>query len=180
MEVFLTCLLIFFARIGDVSIGTIRTVAVMRGQRLFSWVLGFFEILIWVFAVSQVINNLGHPAYAIAYALGFATGNYVGLTIERWLALGRQVVEAFTRLGPQLAAALRARGVRVTQFVGEGRDGAVYLLYIEIGRRQTEDVIKEVLAIDPQCFYVVGDIRYSSVTQSEMRSGGWRWSLKKK
>lgn len=95
---------IVVARITDVSLGTLRTMNVMQGRRGVAWILGFCEILIWVFAVSKVIGNLQQPAYAIAYALGFATGNYVGMTFEKWIALGEQVVRVFTRAGAQIAA----------------------------------------------------------------------------
>ena len=82
-----TCILIFAARIVDVSLGTIRTICVVNGRRHVALVLGFFEILVWIFAVSKVIGDLQHPVLAVAYALGFATGNFVGITIEKRLAL---------------------------------------------------------------------------------------------
>ena len=84
----LSCLLIFFARVGDVSLGTLRVVMVTQGRRGRAALFGFFEVLIWVFAAAKVISSLGKPQLAVAYAVGFAVGNYVGLTLERWVVMG--------------------------------------------------------------------------------------------
>lgn len=173
-QVPLTCALIILARICDVSLGTLRTVAVMRGMRTLAWGLGFVEVLIWVFAVSKVIQNLGHPAYALAYAFGFATGNYVGLLLEQWLSLGKQVVRIFSRYGHELATALRSEGIAVTRFEGHGKDGPVWLLYVETQRRRAPAIIRRARELDPACFYVVDDIRTSSVASATSNSPGWR------
>lgn len=175
------CLLIFLARIGDVSLGTLRTVAIWQGRRGMAWVLGFFEVLIWVYAVSQVIVNLNHWALAVSYALGFATGNYVGLTIEQWWAPGRQVVRFFTRMGLDVAEQLRAAGFRVTTFEGQGRDGPVQSLYVESNRREVPRITEIARGADPHCYYVVDDVRHaSSVALEAQRSGGWLAALKMK
>lgn len=176
------CVLIFLARIGDVSLGTLRTVVVMQGRRGLSWLLGFFEVLIWVFAVSAVISNLNHPLLAISYALGFATGNYVGLTIEQWWAPGRQVVRVFSRIGREMAERLRADGYGVTLFTGEGRDGPVNSLYIQTARRGADALTDLAREIDPACFYVVEDVREASTARlaSQQRGMGWRGWLQRK
>jgi len=179
--VFWMCLLIVLARITDVSLGTIRTINVVQGRRRIALVLGFLEILIWVFVVSKVINQIEQPAYALAYALGFALGNYVGMTIERRLALGRQVVRIITRQGPELAKAMRYTNLRVTQFDGYGRDGPVQEIFIEIERRSVRDIIAQARALDPHCFYTVDDIRStSSATVQATQPTGWRAILKKR
>lgn len=176
------CLLIVAARIADVSLGTLRTIMVVQGRRAVAFVLGFCELLIWVTVVSSVITELrAQPLYAIAYALGFACGNYVGMTIERRLALGRQVVRLITRRGPELAQALREAGLRVTQFDGYGRDGPVQEVFIETGRRTAARVIAQARALDPRCYYIVDDIRLASSAAVPLReSTGWRAILKKK
>lgn len=180
-SVLLTCLLIVAARIMDVSLGTIRTINVVQGRRLFALVLGFFEVLIWLLVVSRVINEIQVPAYAIAYALGFALGNFVGMTIESRLALGRQVVRIFSRRGTEMAAALRGVGLRVTQFEGWGRDGPVQELLIEIGRRHAANVVEQARGLDPACFYMVDDIRLVSPAHAQA-GDRIRWSaiVKKK
>ena len=174
------CVFIMAGRVVDVSLGTLRTVSVVRGRRGVAWCLGFFEILIWVFVVSKVVQNLDQPAYAVSYALGFATGNYIGLTLENWFAFGEQVVRIFTREGPAITAALRTERFRVTSFAGEGRDGPVQLLFIEAPRRAIERVIGSARRIDPTCFYVVDDVRAVSRRPSvAYEPTGWRAVLKK-
>lgn len=179
--VLMTCLLIIIARITDVTLGTLRTVYVIQGRRGLSWILGFFEILVWIAAVSKVIQNLSYPAYAISYAFGFATGNYVGMTLEKWLATGRQVIRVFTREGKKIATQLRLEGFRVTSFAGEGRDGPIELLFIEIPRRKTSDVALFSREVDPKCFYTVEDVREASIATLMLHQAtGWRAILKKK
>jgi len=164
-SVFLLCLLIFVARVCDVSLGTLRVVMVTQGRRVLAAGLGFFEILIWVVAVSKVLSNLNRPEFAVAYAAGFACGNYVGLTIERWAAFGRQVVRVFSRHGEEMTDKLRSLGFRVTLFEGRGRDGPVHSLYTETERREVPRLLAEARALDPLCYYVVDDIRVASSAQ---------------
>lgn len=161
-EVVLTCIGIVLARILDVSLGTLRTVCVVNGRRMAAVALGFVEVLVWVIVVSKVIANLTHPAYAISYAFGFALGNFLGLTIERWVAFGDRVVRVFSREGQAIARALRNEGFTITEFAGQGRDGPVYSLYIQTRRRAVERVVQGARAIDPNCFYTVEDIRIAS------------------
>ncbi len=168
VELIVTCALIVIARIADVSLGTIRTVFVVRGHRMGAFVLGFCEVLVWVVVVSRVITNLNQPAYAVSYALGFALGNYAGMTLERWLAYGKQAVRIFTRR-PEIAAALRGAGFAVTEFEGLGRDGIVHLLYVQTHRREVERVANVARSHDPNCFYTVEDIRLAS---SRFEQGG--------
>ena len=179
--VVVSCLLIIAARVTDVALGTLRTVFVVQGRSAASWALGFFEILIWVFAVSRVIANLDQPAYAVSYAFGYATGNYVGIVMERWLALGDQVVRVFTHKGPKIAAQLRKEGFRVTAFPATGRDGPLEMLFIEIPRKKTQDIVLFSRKTDPTCFYIIDDIRQASTaTLGLHQPTGWRAVLKKK
>jgi uncharacterized protein YebE (UPF0316 family) len=180
--VLLTCALIVLARVADVSLGTIRTIMTIQGRRGLAISLSVFELLIWVFVVSSVIQHIGeHPAYGLAYALGFALGTFVGMTIEQRLALGRQVVRIFTRQGPEMAAALRETGYIVTQFDGYGRDGPVQELFIAVERREARQVLDQARALDASCYYMVDDIRQaSSVTARRHAHNGLRSAAKKK
>jgi uncharacterized protein YebE (UPF0316 family) len=181
LEVIATSILIVLARIGDVSLGTVRTVAVINGRRWLSWVLGFFEVLLWIVVVSRVIQTIGEsPLYPIAYALGFATGNFIGITIENHVAYGEQVVRIFSRRGAALATILRERGFRVTEFEGRGRDGPVEMLFIETRRKTVPAALAAARNIDPECFYVVDDVRVASARYAEQQPGGWRSILKRK
>jgi uncharacterized protein YebE (UPF0316 family) len=180
-EVITTSILIILARIGDVSLGTVRTVAVINGRRWLSWVLGFFEVLLWIVVVSRVIQTIGEsPLYPVAYALGFATGNFIGITIENHVAYGEQVVRIFSRRGAAVAAVLRERGFRVTEFDGRGRDGPVEMLFIETPRKTVPKALGMARDIDPDCFYVVDDVRVASGRYMEQQPGSWRSVLKRK
>ena len=165
-SVILISLAIVLARVIDVSLGTFRTVAVVQGRRGLAWVLGFFEVLTWVLVVSEVLATVkDHTWFAIPYAIGFATGNYVGIAIEARLALGRQVVRIFTKDGARLAAALRDANFGVTEFDGRGKDGPVTMLFVEVERRTASEIVRIARAADPKCFYTMGDIRVASTAE---------------
>lgn len=160
--------LIFIARIGDVTLGTLRTMSVIQGRRWTAWSMGLLEVLIWVTAVSAVVSQVHEkPWYAIPYALGFATGNFVGITVEGWLAKGDQVIRVFTRKGQATASRLRAHGFRVTEIDGRGRNGPVMLLFIQCKRRQAREVTSIARQMDSDCFYIIDDVRHSSAVERD-------------
>ena len=160
----LTCLLIAFARVTDITLDTVRTVAIVQGRRRFAAVLGFFEALVYIVAVGKVLQNFGHPAYAVAYAAGFAAGTYLGIALDQRLALGEQLVAVFTRKGDVMAATLRSLGYRATEFQGRGRDGEVTVLYIEVPRRHARRLVDDARRVDAGCFYLVHDVRHARKT----------------
>jgi len=182
LDVALTCLLIIGARICDVSLGTLRTVCVVNGRRWVAPILGFLEVLVWILVVSKVITTLDESPllYPIAYATGFAIGNFLGITIEGRVALGHQVTRVFSRRGPEVVHALREKGHHVTEFSGMGRDGPVQMLFIKTRRREAPVVIRQARAIDPECFYIVDDVRLASARSAERQIGAWRSILKRK
>jgi len=166
MTVFITFWLIVLARITDVTLDTIRTVAIVQGRRTFAAVLGFFRAIIYVCAIAKVLLNMDHPAYALAYGLGFASGTYLGITIEQRLAFGHQLATLVTRKGVELAKALRMASYRFAEVKGHTRDGDLTILYGEIPRRQTQMLIHDVAAVDDSCFCIVNDVH---VAQSAAR-----------
>lgn len=164
LEVLLLSIAIVGARVLDVTLGTLRTVAVIHGRRAAAFGLGFVEVLIWVVVVGKVIGTVGeNPWYAAAYALGFALGNYLGITIEGRFAFGKQVVRVFTRRGSEISASLRERKIPVTEFDGRGKDGPIQMLFIELGRRDAAKMLARIRELDPHCYYVVDDIRLASL-----------------
>lgn len=180
-SVLLTCLGIIMARTLDVSLGTLRTVFVVQGRRSLAWFVGFWEILIWVTVVSKVIQSLSEPLYLIAFALGFATGNAVGITLEHWLAFGEQVVRVFTKEGPRIVAQLRSEGFRAVSFPGNADDGPIDMLFLEVPRRKTSDITLFIREIDPDCFYTIDDVQMVSRPALLLhRPTGWRAVMKKK
>ncbi len=154
--------LIALARVFDVSLSVLRQASIRASRRKSAWALGFVEALIWVFVVSAVVQNLTNPVYAVFYALGFATGTFVGVTIEGFLARGEQVVRIFTHRGDEMASVFRKRGYRVTQFEGKGLSGPVQLLFIHLLRAKANVVPDIARGCDPECFLVVDDVRSSS------------------
>ena len=151
------------ARVFDVALGVLRHASVLSGRTKSAWVIAFFEALIWVIVVSRVVGNLTSPVYAVAYAIGFASGNVVGILIERALGRGEQVVRIFTRHGAKMAEEFRNRGYRVTIFEGAGRDGPIQLLFIHVIRKAAPAVAPIAYEFDEECFIVVDDVRSSSL-----------------
>ncbi|MBW2407398.1 MAG: DUF2179 domain-containing protein [Deltaproteobacteria bacterium] len=179
----LTGLLIFSARIGDVSIGTIRIIVTVQGRSILSFFLGIFELLIWITVIGVVIHKLEtQPILAVFYAFGYATGNVVGIAVERKLAFGFMVLRVFTRTaGKQLANRLRGQGQPVTVFRGEGMNGPVDELYIACRRRDLKKILNTVNQEDPDAFYITEMAR--DVGKAARVTGfslaGWRSVLKK-
>lgn len=149
-------LAVFLSRLTDVTFGTMRMIAVVHGRVKTAVVLGFFEILIWITAVSSVIVKLTeYPLLVLAYAGGFAAGNAVGIALERRLAMGSCVITIVSQQGADVARALREVGQRVTVLDGEGRDGPRQVVYATARRRQMKALIQAARGIDPAMFYVV-------------------------
>jgi uncharacterized protein YebE (UPF0316 family) len=157
--VFVTFWLIVLARIADVTLDTIRTVAIVQGRRTFAGVLGFFEAVIYICAVAKVLLNMDHPVYALAYGIGYASGTFLGITIEQHLAFGHQLATLVTRKGVELAKVLRASGYRLAEVKGHAPDGDLTILYVEIPRRQAQKLIRDASAVDDGCFCIVNDVR---------------------
>ncbi|MGE5589895.1 MAG: DUF2179 domain-containing protein [Bacillota bacterium] len=153
-------LFIFAARVTDVSLSTVRTLLLVRGKRIPAAVLGFFEVSIYIIALGQVMSKLSNPLNLLAYALGFATGNFVGATLEEHMALGYLTVQAITReAGSDLANILRAQGFGVTVLHGEGRDGSRQILYITLKRKFLPHILNTLEAQEPDAFVTVMDTR---------------------
>ncbi len=153
-------LIIFFARIFDVALGTIRIIAVSRGLRKLAPILGFFEVLIWIVVIGQLVQNLKSPTAYFGYAAGFACGNYLGMFIEQKLAIGIYMVRIFIlETKTDLACSLREKGYGVTIFRGEGKTGPVQMLYITVQRKQMEALMSNVHAEAPDAFITVEEAR---------------------
>lgn len=155
-------LLIFCARVADVSLGTFRTICVVRGQRLLAAFVGFFEVLIWLGAISSVVSRLDRPLNVLAYACGFATGNYVGMWLEAKLALGMQIVRLITGKETRMAPQLRQAGYVVTELDGEGRDGTISICFVAAYRRDVPALIEAASQIDPDMLSTVEDVRQTN------------------
>lgn len=155
----LIALVIFIARVCDVGLGTIRQVMIIRGRKQVAFLIAFFEALIWVYAVSRVITTVQDPLTSISFALGFASGTFVGMTVEDFLKIGEQVIRIFSKKGDLVAEKLREKDYRVTVLDGSGRDGIIKLLFVQVKRRKVKNVLSLSREIDPSCFIILDDIR---------------------
>ncbi|NLO20038.1 MAG: DUF2179 domain-containing protein [Ignavibacteria bacterium] len=153
-------LLIFFARIFDVSLGTIRIILVSKGYRTVASLFGFFEALIWVTAASQVMQNLNSFFYYVVWAFGFAMGTYVGVIFEQKLSLGQVIVRVITNKdASDLVADLRERKYHLTSVNAEGLHGPVTLIFMVLKRVDMKEVIGTIKDFNPNAFYSVEDVR---------------------
>jgi len=149
-------LLIFTARICDVSIGTVRMITVISGHRLASAGLGFLEVLIWVLAVGGVVGNLDNPVMLLAYAGGFAAGTLVGMSLENRLAIGYRVVRVINpALDRNLAGVLRDAGYTATRLDGHDRAGPVEIVFVPVRRRHVPALLQTIAGVTPDAFLSV-------------------------
>lgn len=153
-------LFIFFARIADVSLSTMRTLMIVRGQRIYAALIGFFEVNIYIWALGMIISDLDNPLNIIIYAAGFSTGNIVGSYIEEKLAVGKMTVQVITMKSPlELTEKLRCCGYGVTVIEGQGREGIRYILQIILQRKLIPQLRKEIDEWDKEAFWTVFDAR---------------------
>lgn len=155
--------LIFIARVGDVSINTLRIMFMMNGKKDIAPILGFFEALIWLLAIGQIIQNIDNPVSYLAYAAGFGTGTYVGMLFDEKLALGRVLVRV---ISPhpllELFDYMKEREYRFTSLGAEGRYGKVNLLFTVLKRENLQTFIAKVKSIDEQAFYTIESVKRAS------------------
>jgi uncharacterized protein YebE (UPF0316 family) len=164
----LFALLIFFMRVGDMTLDTIRVLFVVRGKKLIVWILGFFQSLIFVVAISSVLSKLDNILNVLGYAMGFATGNLVGMLIEQRLAIGHILITIISSTrGALIADKLRSSGYAVTEIAGRGKNGTVFELHASVLRKDVPNVETIVLEADPQAFITAEDVR-------PVRRGFWR------
>jgi len=154
-------LLIFVARISDVSMGTVRIILVSKGYKSLAPLLGFFEVLIWILAISKIIENLDNWVCYIAYAGGFATGNYIGMKIEEKLALGHELIRVITKRDARdLVDNLKDEGYGVTFINAEGTKGEVGVVYVIVTRKKIANAIKIIHNHNPKALYTIENVRF--------------------
>lgn len=154
---------IFFAKIIEVSISTIRIVFINKGERVKGALLGFAEIIIWLVVVSSVLNNITEdPIKVLVYAAAFSLGNYVGITIESKIAVGLGSIQVVVGQdsGRVLADLLREQGYGVTIIEGKGKNESTKnLLFIQLKRRKIAKAVKLIRELNPEAYITVNDIK---------------------
>lgn len=156
-------IIIFFGRIVDVSLGTLRIIFVSKGERLKAPIIGFFEILIWVVIISQVFSRANDIVTYLSYAAGYAAGNYVGILIEKRIAFGVILCRVYTnKSGSKLLKLFTLNGFGATMTHGTGSVNEVDIIETILERKHLKRVSKIVLEFDKDAFYVIEDIRTRS------------------
>jgi len=173
MELLIGYLFIFVARVTDVSMSTIRMLMVVQGRRVYAALIGFFEVIIYITALNRVVNSLDNIGNLLAYALGFACGNFVGSYIEEKIALGNLTAQVVLKNKDKIVIdELREKGYGVTVIEGTGREGARSVLNITFKRKNLKELHSILKNLDGEAFMTVNDAKYIS--------GGFFSTIKKK
>ena len=183
--VLLTGFVIMGARILDVSLGTIRTIVTVQGRSVLAFILGFFEVSIWLSVTSTVIHKVTEsPILIVFFALGFALGNVVGIMVERKIALGPIILKLITTdvSKDKIIKTAKDLSLDVTMIEGMGMRGPVSEIYTVCRRKDLKQILPIVRQIDPNIFYVTEQVRDVSRTLRPVYIPitGWRSVLKKK
>jgi uncharacterized protein YebE (UPF0316 family) len=167
---------IFALRIVDVSIGTVRTISVVQGHTGVAVFLGFFEVIIWIMAVAQVVSRIDtQPWLAPFYAGGYATGVGVGMLIERRLSAGRYLIRIISRTkAAEVAAAVGSLGRVLGTFPGATPAGPASLVFVSVIGRRVPDVIAAVRQVDPDLVYTV-EMALGWSENVHPATGAWDW-----
>jgi uncharacterized protein YebE (UPF0316 family) len=152
--------LIFLARAADVSMAAMRIIFVTRGIRALAAIIGFFEILVWLIGVTQIMQNLNNPINYIAFAAGFSMGTFVGNTIERRIAIGNLAIQFITeRDTVRLLQDFRANGYSATTIDAQGASGPVKIIFLIVKRKLLDRALGIIKKFDSDAFYAIGDVR---------------------
>jgi uncharacterized protein YebE (UPF0316 family) len=152
-------LMVFFARVTDVTLGTLRIIFISRGKRNVAPFLGFVEVFIWITVVSQIVSHAHNILAYLAYAAGFASGAFVGMYIEDRLALGTQVILSIVQEKADLLTSnLHKAGYGVTCVDGEGSNGPVKMIYTVYPRKNLREVLSIIHSTHPNAFFSIQDV----------------------
>ena len=155
-------LVIFIARIFDVMLSTVRIILVVNDKRGAASILSFFEIILWLIAVGQTLQHLSNVMSCIAFAGGFAMGTFLGMKLERYLAIGQVMIRIVTvqKDAYELTQALRAKNYKITSIDAEGATGKVNILYSAINRKQLKPIVETIKQFNPNAFYTIENLKY--------------------
>ncbi|MDR3260315.1 MAG: DUF5698 domain-containing protein [Tannerella sp.] len=151
---------IFVGRICDVTLGTLRIIFVAKGEKKKAPIVGFFEVFIWVIIISRIFDHANDLIAYLAYAGGYATGNFVGILVENKIAFGFQLFRIYTKSnGLELMRLLNKNGFGSTHIRGEGAVAEVEIIETVVNRKSGKKVMEIIKIFDPDAFYVIEDIR---------------------
>jgi uncharacterized protein YebE (UPF0316 family) len=155
-------LLIFIARIGDVSMETIRVIYISRGIKYLAPIIAFFEIVIWLLAVEVVMSDLSNIANFFAFAFGFAMGTYIGLVIEEKLSIGMVILRIVTsdESNEEITRFLQSENFGVTSLDAKGSRGNVKVILTLVNRIDLPRIREHLQTTNPRAFFSIEDVRY--------------------
>jgi uncharacterized protein YebE (UPF0316 family) len=164
---------IFLAEVSVVTLGTLRIIFISRGHKFLAPSLGFFEVSIWLFAITQTMRGLNDNrpqdwtladwSSFLAFSLGFTLGNFLGILIEKKLALGSLKLHIITQQDAgELAQNLRNASFGATTMQGQGAHGPVEIIMTVIRRRQLAEILSIIESHDPRAFYAVNEVQFTS------------------
>jgi len=160
MEVILWAFIIFFLRVAAIALGTVSTLFVVRGERLLASTTGFVQTLLFVVAIGKVVQDLTNIPNLLAYCLGFAVGTWLGMILEKRLALGYVLVRIVSlQKGRRIALALREKGYGATEMLGEGRAGRVGIIDVVAKRKDVPFITSVGREVDGDAFITVQEAR---------------------
>ncbi len=163
-------LMIFFTRIVDVSLSTLRIIFINRNLRYYAAASGFFEVLIWLMVMREIFQRLNNPLCFLAYAAGFSAGNFVGIIIENKISIGRVLIQIITRKeAEELVGVLRSSGFGLTFVDAEGTTGPVKIIFTIAERKDIQPIVEMIHQYNPKAFYSVSDIRFVSEAVTKYR-----------
>jgi len=168
-------LLIFIARICEVSINTVRIIYMLGARRNTATILGFFEAFVWLIAIRQIFQHLDNWASYVAYPGGFAAGIFVGMIIEERIAYGKVIVRIITRKEVNvLVEYLNKQKFRFTKVNAEGPDGQENLIFTVLPREQLDDLLIELRHTIPTAFYTIENVRAAGENGIPVESNRFR------
>mgnify|MGYP001072843122 CR=1 FL=1 len=178
-------LLIFMARIFDVSIATIRIIFVLNGNKALATIAGFFESFIWLIAIGQIIANIDNIYSYIAFASGFSAGTLIGMLIEEKLALGNVLIRVITRVEAiELITHLKDNRYNFTNIKADGESGPVNILFSVTKRERLPDALNAIKKYNPRAFYTIENVKKVSEFEfPQVRTKGFPlrlWHLKRR
>ena len=164
MSILILCLKIFFVRILDVSLGTIRTIVTIKDKKLVASIIGFIEVFVWFVIVKEALNTDETSIFiAIFYAGGFATGTYIGSFLSDKLVSGNLAVQVITsRKDDKVIDQLRNMGYGISVIDVKGKDIKVekYMLFIEIDKKNMKHLRTNIKRLDPNAFIVANETKF--------------------
>lgn len=161
VSILLLCIKIFFVRILDVSLGTVRTIVTIKGRNKLAALIGFIEVFVWFVVVKEALNTDETSIFiAIFYASGFAAGTYIGSILSDKFVSGNLLVQVIINKNDKLVDEIRNLGYGVSVMDVKGKKSSKYMLFIEIDKKSLSHLKRNIKELDSSAFIVVGETKF--------------------